>query len=451
MYLFSEFARIRHFGRFTFASLNVLLSCGLLSTTFVVSAEPLTLTHAQQLATNRSHQLVADDAAMQAARDMAVAASQNPDPVLRLGIENLPISGQEGFTIGRDFMTMRRVGVMQEFTRESKRNLRGERYEREADKTIAQKTETLATLRRDTALAWLDRYYAEAMANLLADQIKQIQLEINAADSAYRTGKGSQSDVFTIRSEKVEMEDRASTLNLKVRNAKTALARWVGEAAELPLADKPSTDEVPLHPHTLESQLASHPGVDVLSKQEALAATEAQLAEANKQADWSVEVAYSQRGSQYADMVSFGVSIPLQWDQKNRQDKELSAKLAIVNQAHAERDEMLRAHVAEIRTMLNEWENTRERQSRISQQLLPLTQQRTQATMSAYRGGKSTLNEVLGARRNELEIGLRALELDAEAARLWAQLSFMIPANQDSTELAQNPTTATYAASQDTQ
>jgi hypothetical protein len=47
------------------------------------------------------------------------------------------------------------------------------------------------------------------------------------------------------------------------------------------------------------------------------------LAEANKKPDWSVEVAFQQRGSAYSNMVSVGISLPFQWDQKNRQDREL--------------------------------------------------------------------------------------------------------------------------------
>ena len=37
---------------------------------------------------------------------------------------------------------------------------------------------------------------------------------------------------------------------------------------------------------------------------------------------------FSQRGSAYSNMVSLNVSVPLQWDQKNRQDRELAARLA---------------------------------------------------------------------------------------------------------------------------
>jgi hypothetical protein len=52
---------------------------------------------------------------------MAAAAGQLPDPVLKLGLNNLPIDGPDRYSVTRDFMTMRSVGVMQELTRAEKR------------------------------------------------------------------------------------------------------------------------------------------------------------------------------------------------------------------------------------------------------------------------------------------------------------------------------------------
>lgn len=136
---------------------------------------------------------------------------------------------------------------------------------------------------------------------------------------------------------------------------------------------------------------------------------------------------YQQRGPAYANMISVGVSIPLQWDQKNRQDRELAAKLAMVEQAKAERDEMLRAHIAEVRAMINEWQNNRERLVRFAKELVPLANERTIAVIAAYRGGKSSLADVLMARRNEIDVRLQALQLEADTARLWAQLNYLYP------------------------
>lgn len=400
--------------------LGVVLALPILA----LAQNTLTLNDAQQLAINRSRQLAGQDAAVAANRDMAVSAAQNPDPVLRAGIDNLPVNGTDRFSLGQDFMTMRRIGVMQEFTREDKRRLRGERYEREADKALAEKAAMVLIIQRDTALAWLDRYYAEASAVLIGEQIQQARGEIEAAGSAYRAGRGNQSDVLAGKAALVELQDRASEIAQKVRIAKIMLVREIGEPGELPLAQKPSFDHIPIDPDALDEHIAMHPEIVVLAKQEELAATEARLARANKQPDWSVELSYAQRGSQYSNMASIGISIPLQWDQTNRQNRDLAVKLAQADQVHAQREEAVRTETADVRSMIAEWESARERQARLEHELVPLATARTQAELSTYRSGKSSLNNVLTARRNEIDGRLQSLQMEAEAARLWAQLNF---------------------------
>lgn len=388
------------------------------------AAAQLTLIDAQRLAIGRSRQLAGQDAAVAADRDMAVSAAQNPDPVLRVGIENLPVNGADQFSISQDFMTQRTIGVSQEFTRGEKKRLRGEHYQREADKVIAEKTAMAMIIRRDTALAWLDRYYSEASATLVGEEIRQAQGEIDAAQTNYRAGRGSQSDVLTARATLLGLQDRASEIARKVRTAKIALVRQIGEPGELPLAEKPAIDHIPIDTGALEKHVAMHPEILVLAKQEELAATDARLAEVNKQSDWSVDLSYGQRGPQYSNMASIGFSVPLQWDQVNRQDRDVAAKLAQAEQIRAQREEAMRAAIAEVRTMIAEWESARERQTRLEHELVPLSTERSEAAMSAYRSGKASLNDVLVARRSEVDARLQALQMEAEAARLWAQLNF---------------------------
>lgn len=393
----------------------------------IAADNSLTLAEAQRLAVLRSRQLPAQDASIAAAAELAVAAGQLPDPIIKAGIDNLPVNGPDRLTLGNDFMTMRRIGVMQELTRSDKRKLRAERYEREADKSRSARTAAVAAIERDTALAWLDRHYAEKMASVVADQAAQASLEIEAASGAYRAGRGSQADILTARSTLALVMDRASELQRRVQNARTMLARWTGLEADAPLAGLPAIDVIRLDPDTLDKQLAHHPRIAVMNRQEEIARAEAKLAQANKTADWTVEVAFQQRGPAYSNMISVGMSLPLQWDRKNRQDRELTAKLAMIEQAKAERDEEMREYVAETRTMIGEWENGRERHARYERELIPLGGERTVATLAAYRGGKASLANMLAARSIEIDIRLKALQLQTDTARLWAQLNFLLP------------------------
>ena len=419
---FAARAAIKRIGVLIAPALLVLCNLPL-----AAAQTPLTLAEAQRVAVARSRMLVAQDSAVTAAQEMAVAAGQLPDPVATVGVDNLPINTSEAWSFTKDFMTMRNVGVMQEFTREEKREARAERYQREAEKALADKTASVATIERDTALAWLDRYYNEAMLAVVAEQSRQARAEIEAAESAYRAGRGSLADVLTARSALIALDDRASELRRRVGTAKIALARWVGSVADAPLAGTPPIDAVRLDPRTLETDIEHHPQLAVLAKQEAVAAAEVHTAQANRKSDWSVSLMYSQRGPAFSNMISVNVSIPLQWDQKNRQDRELAAKLALLDQVRAEREDMVRAHTAEVRAMIAEWESDRERSSRYDRELLPLATERTQATLAAYRGAKATLSDVLVSRRNEIDVRLQSLQLQADTARLWAQLNFLVP------------------------
>jgi outer membrane protein TolC len=262
---------------------------------------------------------------------------------------------------------------------------------------------------------------------VVATQAEEANLEIEAAAGAYRAGRGSQVDSYTARAARVVLDDRLSELDRRIRNTRNMLARWVGAAAEAPLGGEPDLTKIGLAGHRVDQEIQSHPEIELLARQVAIADAEAQLARANKRADWSVELAYQERGPAFANMFSVGVSIPLQWDQKNRQNRELAAKLALTERAKAQQEEVSRAHAAEVRAMLNEWENGRERIARYERELIPLAKDRTEAALAAYRGAKGDLNSVLAARRNEIEVRTQTLQLEMDTARVWAQLNFLVP------------------------
>jgi len=394
---------------------------------FPAQAQDLSLADAQRRAVARSQQLAAQDSAISAAREMAVSAGQLPDPVLKLGVDNLPVTGEDRFSLTRDFMTMRRIGVMQELTRSEKREARALRFGREAERARDEKAAATALIQRGTALAWLDRWYAEAMGRVIAEQATQVRRELDAAEAAYRGGRGSQADVIGAHGTLAALEDRASEFRRKAASATALLARWIGDGADAPLGPRPAIEAVQIDAQNLERDLAHHPEIAVLARQQEIATAEAKIAQAARNPDWSVEVSYQQRGSDYSNMVSIGLSVPLPWDRGNRQDREVAARLAAAEQARAQREELLRAHVGEVRALLAEWQSGRERLVRYERELIPLAAERSRAALAAYQGSRTGLGELLLARRNETEVRMQAVQLEMETARVWAQLNFLTP------------------------
>ena len=392
----------------------------------------LTIAEAQRIAIERSRLLSAQDAAISAIRETAVSVGQLPDPTLKLGLDTLPVTsvpGVQAYSLTQDSFTTRRIGIMQEITRDEKRRLRTERGERDVVRAEAEKRVAIANIHRDTALAWLDRFFLERMREVVATQAQEANLEIEAAEGAYRAGRGGQSDIHAARASRIAIDDRLSDYERRILNARAALARWIGDAANQALAGEPFTDTVPIAGNNLETDLRRHPMIALLNRQFEIAETDVQLARANRQSDWTVEIAYGQRGPAYSNLFSVGVSIPLQWDQKNRQNREVAAKIAVAEQVKALEEDALRAHIAEVRAMLNDWENGRERLARYERELLPLARDRTGASLAAYRGGKGDLSSVLSARRNEIELRLQALQIQMDTTRAWAQLNSLDPAD----------------------
>jgi outer membrane protein TolC len=388
---------------------------------------PLTLPEAQRQAVERSQLLVARYAAIAGAREMAIAAAQLPDPVAKMQINNLPIDGEDRFSLTRDFMTMRSIGVMQEFTRSDKRKARAERFERDADKSNAESVLDTATIQRDTALAWLDRYYAESMAAVVAEQRLAAVSEIEAAEGAYRAGRGSLADILAARSALVGFDDRASEFSRRASAATINLARWIGDGARAPLAGKPDIDTLRVDIQSLDADIRHHPQIALLDQREAIAAADVKIAQAAKQVDWSLEVMYSQRGSAYSNMISLELSVPLQWDRPHRQEREVTAKLAMLDEVRAEREDMLRAYAAELpRDARRVGEQPRAPQP-LSARAAAARRGAYAGHRRAYRGAKASIADVLMARRGEIDVRTQTLQLEWDTARLWAQLNFLTP------------------------
>ncbi|MBC8118179.1 MAG: TolC family protein, partial [Burkholderiaceae bacterium] len=259
-------------------------------------------------------------------------------------------------------------------------------------------------------------------------QRDEARLQIDAANAAYRGGRGAQSDVFSARTAVAQIEDRIAQADRQIATAKTRLGRWVGDKANEALAAAPNTEAFSVDWTRLEDHISHHPQIELMVRQEQVARAEAEIAQANKRSDWSAELMYSQRGPAYSNMISVNFSIPWQLDRKNRQDRELSAKLAVIDQMQAQREEATREHAADVRTWLQQWQSNRDRLARYDNSLLPLSAERTRAALAGYRGGGASLSSVLEARRMEIDMRLERVRLEMENAGLWAQLEYLIPA-----------------------
>ncbi|CAJ0708753.1 hypothetical protein LMG19089_04760 [Ralstonia edaphis] len=399
-------------------------------------ADTLSLQEAIGLASARSADAETSRAPIQAANEMAVAAGQLPDPVLKLGLDNVPLNKSDQFSLTRDSMTQRSISVMQEFTRADKRRAKADRYTAEAATAEARRTAGLAEVQRNTVAAWLDRWYAEQTDVLLSHHGHPLDLTRQAAMAAYRGGRGTRADVLAADLEVQKLHDRQDENRSTIEIATANLERWIGPAARRPLGDRPRL-EVPASTQRLAADAFDEvPEVAAAQRDVALAESEIRAAAESKKPDVTVELMYSQRGSAYSNMGSLNISFPVPWDQGNRQDREVAAKLAQAQEARAKWEILRRNTQALVATRLAELRRNLDRLKRYDETTLPLANAQADAALTAYRSNTGSLSAVAEANHRAIGIAQERLTLEAKTAKLWADLAFLVPLPTAQTEPA---------------
>jgi len=388
---------------------------------------PLSLLEAVKQAETQAPNIDARQAALTSAERAVTPAGQLPDPQLIVGIDNLPVTTNDAFHLNRDFMTMRKVGVMQTFTRGEKRELRTQRAEAMAAREGALLTTERLTTREAVARAWVMRAAAERRLDLLQSLRPRAEAQVAAATAALTAGRGSAADGIAARAEQAMLEDRISEAARAVAETRAEFVRWLPDAGDQPLGDAPDFRSLGADPDTLVRNVTHHRELLAYDAAEKAATTDVALARAEKRPDWSLEFAYAQRGPQFSNMVSIEARIDLPLFGSKRQDPNIASKQALVDQIADEREAARRMHSAELQKTLATWRSAVERVQRYEKELLPLADDRADAALAAYRGGSGSLQASLTALDNAIEQRLAYIDLTNTLGQSWAALYFAFP------------------------
>jgi len=404
-----------------------LFFAGALALAAPALAQVLTLEEALKIGEAQSPRLAAQRSAVVATSEQVGRAGQLPDPKLRFGIENLPVSGAERFRYDRDFMTARAVGVMQEFPNSAKREARNLRAERQRDVETSGLGAQRASLARDVAAAWLDVFYAERSRGALERLLRQYQLQVDTLAAGVVRGRQGTAEAFMARSALEQAHDRIVEQDRIIARARIALTTLIADEAKRPLAAAPDTSVLGHPRELLLSRLDESPELRTQEQREALARAEVEVARSSAKPDWSLEVGYGYRAPAFDNMLTVMLSFDLPWQTGRRQDRDIASRLAELDQARALRENVRRMQEAEVRGWLADFDAAQARIERFERTLLPLARDRTAAALAAYQGGRGDLGPVLEAERavTQTELGLN--QLLAERAKAWASLNYLYP------------------------
>jgi outer membrane protein TolC len=281
-------------------------------------------------------------------------------------------------------------------------------------------------LRKEVAMAFLERLYAEQSVRLIDGLAKEAELQVAGTTARLAAGKGDSAEPVMARANLAMLADRRLEAERMAKRAEARLSRWLGDDAKRTPAGEPDLAKLP-SVAKLTTDLENHPQLAMFAPMTAAADAEAKLAAVATKPDWSMELSYGARGSAYTNMVSLMFRMDLPVFSGSRQEPAAFAKAKQAEQAKAQAEDARRRYESEIRTAMVDYDIARSRLSRNEEEIVPLAEARAKATLAAYEGGRGDLAMVLESRRLLLEARLTALNVRAEAARAWAQLAYLIP------------------------
>ena len=408
----------------------LLLSWQLLATFAAKADQSLTLGDAIQLATQSQPLLQSLDDAAASTRQAAIAEGQLPDPKLKFGMINLPVTTGAALNFNRDDQTMLNVGYSQEMVPLKKRELASNKLNAMADEFHSEQIATARSIERDVALAWLDVYEAQRQSELYQRIADEMTAERKVMAAGISSGGAKTSDVLAMDTEISMTNEKRIFAQRDERKARAALARWIGASASRPISS-----ELPVMTNSTKltaysNAIEKHPQLQNAHQREKVAQLEVDSAQTNLERNWGWEVGYGKRFADRSDMLSFQVSIDLQLDRANRQDRRTAEKLVLVEKAQKMTEDKRRELSADLEGALADAQAAEARDNVHLSSLIPNAKARLSVAQAGYAAGKNSLSDVWQARRAVIEIELDHWTILTDRQRAAVKIGYLLNDNQ---------------------
>lgn len=394
---------------------------GLITLLFVSAAlaGPLTYAAAVVLAEGGAPSLEASTLQLRAAQAARRGAGQLPDPKLSFGVDNFPVSGPNGGLYGADFMTMTRLGVIQDVPNAARR--RAETAQASAAIGVAEADE--ATQRRQVrtgaARAWIDLAFAERKLAALERLVGGLNDLWEGQPAAVASGASRPAAGLAPTRLKAQFADRRSDLVADIAKARAELTRWTGDPA--PTISGPLPD-LPIDPARLRTQLNDDPRLASLRAAARRADAGVSGARAAERPDWSFSASYARRDPMFGDMVSVGGTVSLPLFKSSRQEPAIAAKAAEAGRALMLVEDARRQLIAALDADLAEHRARMEKLAQSRDVLVPTAEQTAHLEISSYAAARADYGALVETFTALADAKLDEIERQAGVARLGASI-----------------------------
>lgn len=387
---------------------------------------PLTLAEAEDLALDNEPGHAALLAHAAALDDHAVAAGQLPDPTMRVGLANYPISSGGFSTEG---MTQVQLGFSQSFPSGKSRTFSSRRLEAMSLESTASADARLRDVLTNVRSAWLESYYWQNAHDIVTDSRPFFADLVTITRSMYAVGDKTQHDVLRSELELSRLDDRLIEINRQHMQAKAALSEWLGSEASRPIASKlPAWDQIPAI-ESMHESLSSHPSIRAADASVDARRAGVDLAEARRKPGWSLDLGYGYRdgylasGDPRSDFVSLSVTMDMPFFKKNRQDRSLAAALSARSASEFEKSELLRRLSSQLDAEYAHWRDLTRRVALYESQILALSESQAQVALLAYQSKAGDFADVMRGYIDDLNTRLEHVRLQIERGQSYTVLA----------------------------
>ena len=375
--------------RITWTAIPVLLALAPAS-----NAQSVGYEEALRAATSDQPQVRTSELRLDARREIADAADELPDPRLRAGIQNLPVSGPAAFELGRQLPTQIQVGIEQEIPNLAKRRARFGMADADIDLAAAQLRQTRYRVRVGAGMAWISLAYAQRALTVADDALAEIEGLVPLARSSVAAGSARPAESLEVRRAVLEVEDMRTRIEADREAAQAMLSRYTALPNATATGTIPSAD---LDPEGLRAMLQSNPELVVALAQVRQAEARSDLARSERRPDFGVNVSYGRRDPDFGDAISVMGSITLPIFADRRQNPRIAAAEAEAAAAQSARADRLRELEARFETDLAAWRSAYRQWQRATDELLPLAESRVDLERASFAAGRAELLDVIDA------------------------------------------------------
>lgn len=357
-----------------------------------------------------------------------IAARQNPDPKLKIGLMNVPV---DSFDMAQEPMTQQVIGVQQMFMPGRRREGMGRRMEAMAGARRAAGDHQGLLVQKDVRQTWLKVYKLYHAAGIIRNTRETFRQILDITRLQYRAGRGNQQDVIRAELELNLLEDKLIEIDTSRLMALAALSRRVGSGAREENLD---LDSLRLPAISARGQiaagLASHP-MARMKEQMVISAQEGmEVAHGRYDIGWMLDLSYGLRqpapnGMDRADFVSAMVMVDLPFFSRNRQDKWLAASEAELGAARSDVEDTRYMLQARLDAQYDRLEKLQQRLSYYRDTVLPQSGQNAEAALKAYQSRAGEFTPLIRARLMELKNKLQALDIVVEHAQAQTELLYL--------------------------